>query len=203
MIALLPITYIPTNFPVEKVRESFKIDTSQQTTASYKEGSGLDVEDSKHTNGFNNQDEEIIENSNLRRQENSTKEYSHIVLERKLSQISEKLKQMLENDDELATPIMFSDVRLLFQELLGDISDSEIFLKMELVYLEQVVISNSWNSLTQGKIKSLLSLINVINKRSAWDYKSLQSTTNHLISSGFQIIKPVSYVETKDTKISS
>lgn len=219
MVAIPYYTYSPTSYPVDEVRKLTQIDIQNYSTHFKDEEIAfekneditkiLDVEKHKPEE---NQDQTQAVKLNINLDNTSslpikdispTIAFQQINLNRKLSEVKILLNKMVLTSDKLDRPLLFSQIREILQQLIQDISQTEPYLRIQLIYLEQAIVSNSWDHLSEGKIKSLISLIDNINNKSEWNNKSLKAFTNQLFSSNFQLIKPIEYVETEDTEISS
>lgn len=132
----------------------------------------------------------------------SSEKFNEVITIRRLDTAKDLLYKMLENEDFLTLPVLYSQIKNIAIDLFNSVSYDQIFLKMEISYLEQAVISSSWDQFNNGKIKTLISVIEQIKNKGKWNHKGLTTISRLFISSNFKIAEPILYEEGKDTKIS-
>ena len=132
----------------------------------------------------------------------SSEKFNEVITIRRLNTAKDLLSKMLENEDFLTLPVLYSQIKNIAIDLFNSISYDQVFLKMEVSYLEQAVISSSWDKFNNGKIKTLIAVIEQIKNKDKWNHKGLTTISRLFISSNFKIAEPISYEEGKDTKIS-
>lgn len=207
MAALLQALYQnPTTFPTKVAQECIQQETKENGRTSLQEQEFIKDEDIKEidcarTLGVD-KTEKLVKRSIKIAPVSTTSTYifKKTILQRKLLKIKALLEQLFKNNDMLANPIFYSEIKSLLQELSTNISSDENYLRIQLTYLEQAVNSTSWDTLTKGKIKTLISAINSTLSKDKWNKKSLNAISNLLLSGNFRLVKPVVYEETKDAK---